>query len=81
MICDKNSVDYGIVVNSINKIFDNVDKNIRDNIFKIHGVVTRNTKLTFKDVLLYSLEYTCNHKTKIDIINKFNIDKEDDDQI
>ena len=32
MICDKDSVDYGIVVNSINKIFVNVDKNIRDNI-------------------------------------------------
>ena len=50
--------NYGIVVNSINKIFVNVDKNIRDNIFEIHGVVTRNTKLSFKDGQLYSLECT-----------------------
>lgn len=81
MVYNKDSVDYEIIVNLINKIFANVDENVRDNIFKIHGIVTRKTKLLFRDVILYSLEYTGNHKTKIDIVNKFNIDRDDDDKI
>jgi hypothetical protein len=81
MICDKDNINYNIIVNSINNIFLNVDKDISKDIFLKYNVITRKSKLSFKDVLLYSLEYTHNNRTKIDIINKFNINKKENEKI
>ena len=39
-----------------------------------YNVITRKSKLSFKDIL-FNLEYTHNNITKIDIINKFNKDE------
>ena len=75
MICNQDNINYKTIVSSINNIFLNVDKDISEDIFKKYNVITRKSKLSFKDVLFYSLEYTHNNKTKIDIINKFNKDK------
>ena len=81
MICNKDNINYKTIVSSINNIFLNVDKDISEDILKKYNVITRKSKLSFKDVLFYSLEYTHNNKTKIDIINKFNKDKEDNEKI
>ena len=65
--------DYKIIVDSINNIFLNTDNDINKFILNEYKIKTRKSKLTFKDVFLYSLEYTQNHNTKIDIVNQFNI--------
>jgi len=69
--------DYETIVKLINDIFINADKDISKSIFDNYKIKTRKTKLSFKDALIYSLEYTQNNKTKIDIINKFNKDIDD----
>ena len=74
---NKDSVDYEIIIELINEIFVKADDDIRKSIFDNLNIVTRKTKLTFRDALLYSLQYTQNYKTKIDIVNKFNKDIED----
>ena len=81
MICNIDDINYKTIVNSINNIFLNVDKDISKDILLKFNIITRKSKLSFKDVLLYSLEYTHNNKTKIDIINKFNKDKEENEKI
>ena len=73
----KDDIDYETIVKSINDIFINADKDISKSIFDNYKIKTRNTKLSFKDTLIYSFEYTQNNKTKIDIINKFNKDIDD----
>ena len=75
MICENDNINYKRIVSSINNIFINADKDISKDIFKKYNVITRKSKLSFKDVLLYCLEYTKNDKTKIDLINKYNKDK------
>lgn len=67
--------NYEIIVDSINKIFSNTDNDIRKFINDKYKIITRKTKLSFEDTLIYSLQYTQNHKTKVDIINKYNKDK------
>ena len=47
MICNKNNVNYEIIVNLINNIFLNADKDIRNDIFNKYKITTRNTKLSF----------------------------------
>ena len=74
-------MNYEIIVNSINKIFSNTNNDIKNSIYKEYNIITRNSKLSFTDVLIYSLEYTQNYKTKIDIINKFNKNKDITDKI
>jgi hypothetical protein len=75
------NADYETIVKLINNIFINVDKDISKSIFDNYKIITRQTKLSFKDTLIYSLEYTQNHKTKIDIVNKFNKDIDDSKNI
>lgn len=48
-------INYEIIVNSINNIFLNADKDIKEIISKKYSIITRKSKLSFKDVLLYSL--------------------------
>jgi hypothetical protein len=81
MICNKDDINYKTIISSINNIFLNVDKDISKDILKKYNIITRKSKLSFKDVLLYSLQYTYNNKTKIDIINIFNKDKEENEKI
>ena len=72
----KDDIDYETIVKLLNNIFINADEDISKSIFNNYKIKTRKTKLSFKDALIYSLEYTQNNKTKIDIINKFNKDIE-----
>jgi len=81
MICENDNINYKCIVSSINNIFINADKDISKDILKKYNVITRKSKLSFKDVLLYCLEYTKNDKTKIDLINKYNKDKEKNKKI
>jgi hypothetical protein len=71
------NADYETIVKLINNIFIDVDKDISKSIYDNLKIITRKSKLSFKDTLIYSLEYTQNNKTKIDIINKFNKDIDD----
>ena len=68
------NINYEIIVKSINDVFSNVDKDIYKIIFDEYKIKNRKSKLSFTDVVIYALEYTQNHKTKIEIINKFNVD-------
>lgn len=61
MICEKDNINYKTIVSSINNIFINADKDISKDILKKYNVITRKSKLSFKDVLLYCLEYTKNY--------------------
>lgn len=70
----KDDIDYETIVKLLNNIFINADEDISKSIFNNYKIKTRKTKLSFKDALIYSLEYTQNYKTKIDIVNKFNKD-------
>jgi len=70
----KDDIDYESIVKLLNNIFINADEDISKSIFDNYKIKTRKTKLSFKDALIYSLEYTQNNKTKIDIVNKFNKD-------
>ena len=70
----KDDIDYESIVKLLNNIFINADKDISKSIFDNYKIKTRKTKLSFKDALIYSLQYTQNNKTKIDIVNKFNKD-------
>jgi len=69
-----NNIDYKTIVKLINDIFVNQDKDISKSIYDNYEIITRNTKLSFKDAFIYSLEYTQCHTTKIDIVNKYNAD-------
>ena len=71
------SIDYDNIVKLINDIFIKADEDISKSIYDNCKIKTRKTKLTFRDSLLYSLQYTQNEKTKIDIVNKFNKDIDD----
>ena len=77
----KDDINYESIVKSIVKLINNIfidaDKDISQSIFDNYNIKTRKTKLTFKDALIYSLEYTQKNKTKIDIVNKFNKDIDD----
>ena len=70
----KDDIDYETIVKLLNNIFINADEDISKSIFDNYKIKTRKTKLSFKDALIYSLQYTQNDKTKIDIVNKFNKD-------
>lgn len=74
---NKDDIDYETIVKLINDIFVKADDDISKSIFENYKIKTRKTKLLFKDALIYSLEYTQNNKTKIDIINNFNKDIDD----
>lgn len=77
---NKDDIDYETIVKLINNIFAKADEDISKSIFHNQKIKTRKTKLSFKDALIYSLEYTQNNKTKIDIVNKFNKDIDDNNQ-
>jgi hypothetical protein len=74
---NKENIDYDNIVKLINDIFIKADEDIKKSIFDNCKIITRNTKLSFRYALLYSLQYTQNDKTKIDIVNKFNKDIDD----
>ena len=63
---NKDDIDYETIVKLINDIFVKVDDDISKSIYENYKIKTRKTKLSFKDALIYSLEYTQNNKTKID---------------
>ena len=73
----KDTIDYESTIKTINEIFVEADEDISKSILDNYKIKTRKTKLSFKDALIYSLNYTQNNKTKIDIINKFNKDIDD----
>ena len=71
---NKDDIDYETIVKLINDIFVKADDDISKSIYENYKIKTRKTKLSFKDALIYLLEYTQNNKTKIDIhpkIQKF----------
>lgn len=61
---------------SINSIFTNIDKDISDLIYKTSKIKTRNSKLSFSDVLYYKFLYSYKHYTKDHIVSKFNFDND-----
>jgi len=82
-IDENNNIDnnvYEIIINSLNKIFSSADKDIRKFIYKKSNIKTRNTKLSFTDAFIYSLEYCKHNKTKIDIVNEFNIQRNENSE-
>jgi hypothetical protein len=68
----KNKFTYKYVTNILNKIFKNIDTQIRNDILSSYGFKTRNTKLSFVDTLIFSFIYTNNHITKNNIVNDMN---------
>ena len=73
----KDTINYESTIKTINEIFVGADDDISKSILDNYKIKTRKTKLSFKDALIYSLNYTQNNKTKIDIVNKFNKDIDD----
>jgi hypothetical protein len=65
---NKDDIDYETILKLINDIFVKADDDISKSIFENYKIKTIKTKLSFKDAFIYSLEYTKNNKTKIDII-------------
>lgn len=66
----KPEITYENVYSSINNIFDNVEKDIKDFIYKIYKIKSRTTKVSFKSALIYSLLYTKIDGTKSEIVNE-----------
>jgi hypothetical protein len=71
---------YNRIINDINLIFDNIDNDISRVIFKIKGIKTRKSKLSFKDTLLYSLNYCNAGNTKFKIVADFNFNNDKKDK-
>ena len=75
------NINYKNITDSINNIFLNANDDISKCIFESYNIITRKTKLSFSDALIYSLQYCKNDCTKIDIINKFNKEKKEIDKV
>jgi hypothetical protein len=65
---NKDDINYETILKLINDIFVKADDDINKSIFENYKIKKIKNKLSFKDTLIYSLEYTKNKKTKIDII-------------
>ena len=71
----KQNINYKDIVNSINNIFINSDDDISKFIYDENNIITRKSKLSYSDAFLYSLLYCQSNKTKIDIVNEFNLER------
>jgi hypothetical protein len=69
------NINYKNIVNSINNIFINSDDDISKFIYDENNIITRKSKLSYSDTLIYSLLYCQSNKTKIDIVNEFNLER------
>ena len=65
---------YENVVKEINKVFNNLSGNIKDEIFDIYNIKVRDSKLKFNDVLLYKFLYSLPENTKLALVSSINYD-------
>jgi hypothetical protein len=66
-----------ILLIPINNIFINIESDIKKSIYESYGIITRKTKLSYTNTFIYSLECCKIDKTKIDIVNEFNLKQND----
>lgn len=67
-----NENKYKIIINDINNIFNNAEDDIKKYLLFDKGIKSRNSKLSFKDTLLYSFNYCKLNETKLKIVSDFN---------
>jgi hypothetical protein len=68
----KTKISYENICDSINIIFNDIENNIKDFIYEINDIKTRNTKVTFTSTLIYSLLYTKINATKDEVVAELN---------
>ena len=66
------NITYKNISDSLNLIFNDVEKLISNFIYEKYNIETRKTKISYTDTFIYSTLCTQNHKTKLDVINDLN---------
>jgi len=78
---NKSDISYKKICDSLNTIFFNIEKDIRQFIYKFNKIKTRKGKVSFTTTLIYSVLYTQINKTKPDVINELNLTIDEDEQL
>jgi hypothetical protein len=66
--------EYSNVIKEINIIFKDITKTIKDEIYDISNIKTKNYKSKFKDILLYKFLYSIPENTKAGIVSSLNFE-------